>query len=291
MALAHLPSGSLVPRVSVLVRAALGRARRTTGLPVLFGGTAAPERTAVRLTEIAGARTDALRGLVIRGGSGLGGRVLVTGRPGSVDDYVADRRISHEYDAPVGAEGLRAVAAVPVVVAGSVAALLYGGVREPLPIGARTVAALEHAASRLAAELAVRAEVERRVAGVETAEITRAARDPRTGPDWERLREAHAELRAIAQEVTDPELRDRLRGVCDRLSGPAPGRAPAPALAPREVDVLALVAVGCGNAEVGRRLGLGAETVKSYLRGAMRKLGTHTRMETVVAARRAGLLP
>jgi DNA-binding CsgD family transcriptional regulator len=33
------------------------------------------------------------------------------------------------------------------------------------------------------------------------------------------------------------------------------------------------------------------ETVKSYLRNAMRKLGTHTRMETVAAARRAGFLP
>ncbi|MGW9351849.1 response regulator transcription factor [Nocardiopsis flavescens] len=193
----------------------------------------------------------------------------------------------------MGAEGLRAIAAVPVVVEGAVAALLYGGVREPQPIGARTLAALERSAARLAAELAVRAEVERRVAGVETAEITRAARAAHTGPEWERLREAHAELRAIAQEVADPELRERLRDVCARLTGPGPDRggAPGPALAPREVDVLALVAVGCGNAEVGRRLGLGAETVKSYLRGAMRRLGTHTRMETVVAARRAGLLP
>ncbi|MFI9550435.1 response regulator transcription factor [Nonomuraea endophytica] len=55
--------------------------------------------------------------------------------------------------------------------------------------------------------------------------------------------------------------------------------------------MLSLVAVGCGNAEAGERLGLRPETVKSYLRGAMRKLGTHSRMETVVAARRAGLLP
>jgi DNA-binding NarL/FixJ family response regulator len=55
--------------------------------------------------------------------------------------------------------------------------------------------------------------------------------------------------------------------------------------------VLALVAVGCGNAEAGQRLGLRPETVKSYLRNAMSKLGTHSRMETVVAARRGGYLP
>ena len=58
-------------------------------------------------------------------------------------------------------------------------------------------------------------------------------------------------------------------------------------------DVLATadVAVGCGNAEAARRLGLLPETVKSYLRNAMRQLGTHGRMETVVTARRLGFLP
>jgi DNA-binding NarL/FixJ family response regulator len=140
-------------------------------------------------------------------------------------------------------------------------------------------------------ELAVQAGVERRVAQLETAAITRAARERSTGPEQERLREAHAELRSIAQEVADPALRRRLQGVCERLT-PSQGRsASRNPLAPRELDVLALVAMGCGNAEVGRRLGLRTETVKSYLRSAMRRLGTHTRMETVVSARRAGLLP
>ncbi|MDF3149900.1 LuxR C-terminal-related transcriptional regulator, partial [Streptomyces sp. T21Q-yed] len=53
----------------------------------------------------------------------------------------------------------------------------------------------------------------------------------------------------------------------------------------------ACVAAGSTNAVAAERLGLGAETVKGYLRSAMRKLGTHTRGEAVVAARRAGLLP
>ncbi|WP_262281805.1 response regulator transcription factor [Micromonospora sp. MA102] len=63
------------------------------------------------------------------------------------------------------------------------------------------------------------------------------------------------------------------------------------ALSPRETDVLACVALGCTNADVAGQLGLRPETVKSYLRSAMRKLGAHTRLEVVVAARRAGLLP
>ncbi|WP_133243252.1 response regulator transcription factor, partial [Streptomyces scopuliridis] len=73
-------------------------------------------------------------------------------------------------------------------------------------------------------------------------------------------------------------------------AGGAPRLAPV-ALAPREVDVLTCVASGSTNATAAELLGLRPETVKGYLRSAMRKLGTHTRLEAVVAARRAGLLP
>ena len=59
----------------------------------------------------------------------------------------------------------------------------------------------------------------------------------------------------------------------------------------RETDVLAAVASGATNATAAARLGLRPETVKGYLRSAMRKLGAHTRLEAVVAARRAGALP
>lgn len=62
-------------------------------------------------------------------------------------------------------------------------------------------------------------------------------------------------------------------------------------LAPRELDVLSWVAAGATNAAVAERLGLRPETVKGYLRSAMRKLGAHTRGEAVTTARRAGLLP
>lgn len=245
----------------------------------------------VRLTAFAGTRTDALHGLLIRAGNGLGGRVLLTARPGSVDDYAADSRISHEYDKPVITEGLRAIAAVPVVIGASVSGVLYCGVREPLPLGDRVLDAMSRIAMRISVELTVRAEVERRLAELDTAAIIRTAREAPTAPEWEAVREAHAELRSIAQEVADSALRRRLEVVCEQLtrSGDRPARANP--LSPRELDVLALVAVGCPNAEVGRRLGLLPETVKSYLRNAMRKLGTHTRTETVVAARRAGFLP
>ncbi|MER6875782.1 helix-turn-helix transcriptional regulator, partial [Amycolatopsis sp. NPDC000673] len=59
----------------------------------------------------------------------------------------------------------------------------------------------------------------------------------------------------------------------------------------RELDVLAGAAAGQTNADIAEALGLGAETVKSYLRNAMRKLDAKTRLQAVNAARRANLLP
>jgi DNA-binding CsgD family transcriptional regulator len=269
--------------------AALGRVRRVTGLPVAFGGAVSPDTRAMRLTGFAGTVTLALHGLVVSAGHGLGGRVVSTGRPGRVEDYAADPRISHEYDKPVTAEGLRAIAAVPVAVGGSVLAVLYAGTREPLSVGARTLDAMGQVAARVGTELTVRREVDRRIAELETAAVL--TRTEPAAPEWEDVRQAHAELRTIAQEVHDPTLRSRLQEVCALLTRSGGSARPPNPLSPREVDVLALVAVGCGNAEAGRRLGLQAETVKSYLRNTMRKLGTHGRMETVVTARRFGFLP
>jgi LuxR family transcriptional regulator, regulator of acetate metabolism len=271
-----------------VLETALERVRRVSGLPVAFGGLASADGRSTRLTDFAGTTTLALNGLVVSAGSGLGGRVLTTARPGRVEDYAADPRISHEYDAPVITEGLRAIAAVPVAMGGSVLAVLYAGTREPLAVGARALDAMTQVALRLGTELTVRREVARRLAELETA-AARSARHS-TGGEWENVRLAHAELRTLAAETHDPGLRTRLQEISGRLAGAAPPPSVNP-LSPRELDVLAMVAVGCGNAEAARRLGLLPETVKSYLRNAMRKLGTHGRMETVVAARRLGFLP
>ncbi|WP_035862408.1 helix-turn-helix transcriptional regulator [Cryptosporangium arvum] len=274
-----------------VVRGALLRLRRTSGVPVAFGGLVAPR--GMRLTEFSGTTTGGLRDLLVTAGNGLGGRVLARAGAESVADYASDPRITHEYDRPVLDEGLRAVAAVPAVVGGVALAVLYGGIREPLALGPRVLAAMSAAAADVATELAVRREVERRLRTLETAAITRAARELPSAPEWDEVRAAHAELRAISREVADPGLRRRLLDVSERLTaGDTATEAPGGVrLSERELDVVALVALGCTNAEVARRLEVGAETVKSYLRGAMRKLGTHTRTATVVAARRAGLLP
>ncbi|MDN5853587.1 MAG: LuxR C-terminal-related transcriptional regulator [Actinomycetia bacterium] len=268
------------------LRSMLRDLRGATGLPVVFGGVADSERLV--LTEQLGTRTNGLRNLRVEPSCGLGGRVYVEQQPVTLNDYASARSITHDYDAPVVGEGLRALVAAPVVVRGNTRAMVYGAVRERVRLGQRLVDVVNGAARGLARELDIRDEVDRRV---------RLLQAERTEPrslgmrEVAELRDAHAELRSIADAVADEELRERVRAVGDSIAalGVPPG-AQAVVLTERERDVLAQVALGCTNAEAADRLSIGAETVKAYLRSAMRRLGVHNRHEAVVAARRAGIL-
>lgn len=268
-------------------RQAVRAVRRGTGMPVSFGGHAA--EGALHLSELAGVRTNMLKGLQIRAAAGLGGRVLTRGRPAAVSDYASSLAISHDYDAPVLAEGISSVVAAPVLVGGAVRGVLYGAARGAARLGDRAIDVVVGATRHLAGELAVRDEVDRRLRLLRAAENTA----PREQVALEEVRELHAEFRAIAQGLHDPALRDRLHHACDRLAGlTSPSEQTRTArLTPRELDVLSQVALGCTNAEASNRLSLRPETVKAYLRSAMQKLDVHNRHEAVVAARRQGLLP
>ncbi|MEU1400998.1 helix-turn-helix transcriptional regulator [Streptomyces sp. NPDC005728] len=271
---------------AVEIRGALVRLRRATGLPVAFGGLVAPGRPQIRISELSGTTTTALSSLAVTSGNGLGGKAVALARPCAVTDYSSSRRISHEYDVPVAAEGIRSVLAVPVVVRRRVRGVLYGALRSAQPLGDRTLGAAVAAARDVEQALVVRDE----------AGTLLAAARPEPGSDhrapaaaWEQVREAHAALRALAPRIADPELRAELLTACDLLTAPHP--AGSVSLAPRELDVLSWVAAGATNAAAAERLGLRPETVKGYLRSAMRKLGAHTRGEAVTAARRVGMLP
>ncbi|WP_328505763.1 helix-turn-helix transcriptional regulator [Streptomyces sp. NBC_00391] len=278
------------------MRGALHRLRRATGLPLAFAGLVEPGPGQLRISELQGNRTTALQGLAVHSGNGLGGKTVALARPCWVTDYSVSRQISHEYDAAVAAEGIRSVLAVPVVVRRQVRGVLYGALRSAQPLGERTVGAALEAARDLEQALVVRDEARSLLAA------TRGPEGDSAGA-WEEVREAHGALRALAPRIDDPDLRAELLRVCGRLAGvageegatgptaPAADGATTIALTSREVDVLACVAMGATNAVAAQRLGLRPETVKAYLRSAMRKLGAHTRLEAVVAARRAGLLP
>ena len=296
---------------AIEVRAALLRMRRSGLLPVAFGGLVAgasgrpgpsgragqpgqpagPGTRLFRITELSGTATESLRGLSVAAGTGLGGKTLAMARPFAVTDYSSSRAISHEYDAAVAAEGLRSVLAVPIVVRRRVRGVLYGALREPYALGDRSLAVAMDAARELEQALAIRDEAHRLLSHAQ-APMTA---DPRA---WEEVRATHTELRTLALRIPDAQLRQELLTACARLaSAAAPGaptlgrRAPAPQLTARELDVLSSIASGATNCAAAERLRLRPETVKSYLRSAMRKLGAHTRLEAVVAARRAGLLP
>ena len=65
------------------------------------------------------------------------------------------------------------------------------------------------------------------------------------------------------------------------------GEAP---LAPRERDVIKLVAEGMTNRQVAANLGIGEETVKTLLERAYTKLGANRRADAVLEARRRGFV-
>ncbi len=276
---------------------ALVRLRNATGLPVAFGGLVEPGRQRMRISEFSGAAGLALRGLAVTSGNGLGGKAVALARPCAVTDYSLSRQISHEYDAAVAEEGLRSVVAIPVVVRRRVRGVLYGALRTAQPLGERTLTAAVQAARDLEQALVVQDEARDLLAAAEAraaaAGAGRGGGGGEASASWEQVREAHAALRALAPRIADPVLRGELLDACGMLAPAAPWgpeRQPV-VLAPRELDVLACVAAGATNAAAAERLGLRAETVKGYLRSAMRRLGARTRGEAVVAARRAGLLP
>ncbi|MGW7408494.1 response regulator transcription factor [Streptomyces sp. NPDC054833] len=273
------------PAGAVEIRSALARLRRTTGLPVAFGGLVESGRLQMRISELSGTNTAALRSLAVTSGNGLGGKAVALARPCAVTDYSSSRQISHEYDAPVAAEGIRSVFAVPVVVRRRVRGVIYGALRTAQPLGDRTLNSAVAVARDVEQALVVQEEARRLL----TAARPEPAADTDANAAWEQVREAHAALRALAPRITDPQLREELLAACGLLTAPKPARGVV--LAPRELDVLACVAEGATNAAVAERLGLRPETVKGYLRSAMRKLGAHTRGEAVATARRSGLLP
>jgi DNA-binding NarL/FixJ family response regulator len=78
------------------------------------------------------------------------------------------------------------------------------------------------------------------------------------------------------------------------LSQPGPGPLPNPArldgLTEREREVMALVAAGLSNDEIGERLYVSPLTAKTHINRAMMKLGARDRAQLVVIAYQSGLV-
>jgi len=65
---------------------------------------------------------------------------------------------------------------------------------------------------------------------------------------------------------------------------------PSASVTPREADVLALLAEGLTHEEIGSRLSISSETVRTHVRKACDRLGADTRTQAVAMALREGLI-
>ena len=71
-------------------------------------------------------------------------------------------------------------------------------------------------------------------------------------------------------------------------SAPAHAAPPATPLTDREEDVLAAVARGLGNTEIGRELHISLSTVKTHIASIMTKIGARNRVELAIWAAERG---
>ena len=63
-----------------------------------------------------------------------------------------------------------------------------------------------------------------------------------------------------------------------------------PHLTKRQLEVLCLLAEGRSTAEITTELGLRKTTVRNHVANLLAALGVHTRLQAVIAARKAGLI-
>jgi len=75
-----------------------------------------------------------------------------------------------------------------------------------------------------------------------------------------------------------------------RCADPAPAVSDVEPLTQREREILALLATGLGNKEVGRRLRITVQTVKNHVHRILEKLGVHRRRDAVRLAYDLGIL-
>jgi nitrate/nitrite-specific signal transduction histidine kinase len=165
---------AVLDRVLVL-RGTAGLIRDAAGADAGFVSDTADEHGVIRW--MAGTRTTALQDLQVPVGQGVGGRVMVSGRPVRVSDYVSSKNITHHFDSQVNREELTAMLAVPIVRerAGhpETVAIAYAALRTDGAFGDDAVRAVKRVAEEAARALSV---ADRAAAGQATAVAADRAR-------------------------------------------------------------------------------------------------------------------
>ncbi|WJG15446.1 LuxR C-terminal-related transcriptional regulator [Gordonia sp. Swx-4] len=264
--------------IEEIVSSSLRRVRRDTNVSLAFAGMV-KGRSTVHLQHFEGETKGVIDGVSIEVGHGLGGRVVALRRPMVVDDYLETPRISHRYNDIIEQEELRAMMAAPVIVDRVPIAVIYGALHTPRLIGDRMLDTLASEARAIEQEIAsARALLEY--------DAHSPDKDLRN-----RVTAAFARLRQLVEDVDDQRLSGELTDIIEMLTAETDAKSMSTNITAREQDVLAFVALGYPNARIADSLGLTVNTVKGYMKGIMHKLGASSRLEAVVLARSAGLLP
>jgi len=242
---------------------------------VLSGAVGDDTGNRLRVCGLVGTLGQSLNGLDIRPGRGIGGAVVARRQPLRVNDYASSRTITHDFDdMVVGQERIRSIIAVPVIVHGVARGVVWGATRAPHPIGDVTIRRTTDMVGSITRRL-----------------VAQADRDCGPTRPPELRGRALDDLAALTRSVADHDLRERLERIHRDLRGPdLPRPRASVSLAPRELEVLALVEVGASNTAIAGELSLSLQTVKAYLYAAMRKLDVSNRTSAVHRARALGLL-
>lgn len=141
------------------LRYAVGVARQAVDVEVSIAGEVTDDDHLV-LRASSGTQTEALHGLRIAPGTGLGGRVAVLRHPIRLGDYCTAPCITHDFDDAIRAEGIRGVLAVPMCRGHQFYGVLYAGRRIPWEFSDDDVHALMRIGRQaaLAIEIADRAQ-------------------------------------------------------------------------------------------------------------------------------------
>jgi PAS domain S-box-containing protein len=114
---------SSLHRNEILTRI-VAHARTLCGADLAFLAAYDRETDTARIVAAAGERSDALFGVAIARGRGMGGRILQTGEAVETDDYLGDPRFSKDYADAAIAEGVVAQAVVPLRLRNTITGLL-----------------------------------------------------------------------------------------------------------------------------------------------------------------------
>ncbi|MFI7705951.1 response regulator [Nonomuraea sp. NPDC049480] len=102
------------------------------------------------------------------------------------------------------------------------------------------------------------------------------------------IRAVHGGAAFLSPQIAHRVIRQVSGG---RMSRQSAARERIAVLSPREREVLALVAAGLSNGEIGERLFLVEGTVKAYVSAMLTRLDLRNRVQAAVLAHEAGLVP